>query len=122
MDMNNMFENAYFGKAYKTRDGRKAVYNSTGSKVEENGDHLFIIENRYSYYHYDNFGRYYHNDINLDIVSEWQEEINEEELDKLAELFTPFELITRYNLSISKKQVDILVECFKAGYRAAKQK
>ena len=29
--MNNMFKNAYFGKAYKTRDGRKAIYISRES-------------------------------------------------------------------------------------------
>lgn len=26
--MNNIFENAYFGKAYKTRDGRKAIFHN----------------------------------------------------------------------------------------------
>ena len=29
--MNNMFKNAYFGKVYKTRDGRKAIYISQES-------------------------------------------------------------------------------------------
>lgn len=55
------------------------------------------------------------------IVPSLEEEINEDELDNLAELFTPVELITHYNLSISKEQVDIIKDCFKAGFKLAKK-
>lgn len=33
--MNNIFKNAYFGKAYKTRYGRKAVYIGNDSYAKE---------------------------------------------------------------------------------------
>lgn len=83
--MESIFKNAYFGKAYRTRDGRKAIflrtfvahgynhYVSTGDleyAVRENGKvnkHLYPYEE--------------------DIVSEWQEEINEDEYeDKIKSL------------------------------------
>lgn len=34
--MKNIFENAYFGKAYKTKAGRKAIYH--GSKEHKSSD------------------------------------------------------------------------------------
>ncbi len=83
----NIFENAYFGKSYKTRDGKKAIYINNLSD--------------YTYHHqlalcngdievYDNFGTRSYGGNGLDIVSEWQEEpITEEELDKLAEQLNP---------------------------------
>ena len=44
----NIFENAYFGKPYKTRDGRKAIYNyhSIG------GYHDIIIDGEGMSYHF----------------------------------------------------------------------
>lgn len=44
---NNVFENAYFGKAYKTRDGRKAIYHSYSSLYPDNPyekHHNLILE------------------------------------------------------------------------------
>lgn len=109
--MNNIFENAYFGKPYRTRDGKKAFYH--GSKKHKSGDgkvwiyHYLMVEpetinvlgedviiNHYDAYINDNgIGRLanlkYCKDSGVnagyDITSEWQEEISEEELDKLAE-------------------------------------
>lgn len=79
--MANIFENAYFGKSYKTRDGRKAIY-SYCIKGKSN-EHYLIVDGNHSL-----LGGYgdngiinacgYHNS-NLDIVSEWQEPINEKE-------------------------------------------
>lgn len=78
--MENIFKNAYFGKEYKTRDDRKAIYiekdvDLPGSylKIEGKGG-LFYI-GRDGYYLKDKESPW-------DIVSEWQEEISEEELDK----------------------------------------
>lgn len=86
--MENIFENACFGKFYRTRDGRKAIYNyhSTG------GYHDIIIDGEGMSYH---FADHTNGTIRLplpseidpdvdyscpvDIVSEWTEPIDEEE-------------------------------------------
>lgn len=127
--MENIFENAYFGKAYKTRNGRKALYQSGDSEYH----HLFlsscdIIVDE-------------HGDINcreipdgLDIVSEWTESIEEKELDELDELadFETFKQSEEFNDSIddvlslfdSCEQLRVLYKksliwAFKKGYRKA---
>ena len=118
----NIFENAYFSKPYKTRDGRKAIYNyhSIG------GYHDIIIDGEGMSYH---FADHTNGIIRLprpseidpdvdyscpiDIVSEWT--IDEEELDELAyheypdndNDDTPLNGIDNYELR----------EAFKAGFR-----
>lgn len=124
--MNNIFENAYFGKLYKTRDGRKVVflrtfvcngykhYVSTGEleySVREDGK---VDKNLYPY--------------EEDIVSEWQEEINEEELGELA-LEEADNYATECTLEDdgsvteiryhSKDEENAYAQGFKAGYRKA---
>lgn len=72
--MNNIFENAYFGKAYKTRDGLKALF-VTQNKLN---DVTYICQPLDAIY----CERHVHaNGLCLngcedssDIVSEWQEE------------------------------------------------
>lgn len=80
--MKNIFENAYFGKPYKTRDGSKAIY----QKDSKAGlyHHWLITDS--SCFACANSGEQNMKveKSPLDIVSEWQEPINEEELDKLA--------------------------------------
>lgn len=46
--MKNIFENAYFGKAYRTRDGRKVIYNYHSSE----GYHDIIIDGEGMSYHF----------------------------------------------------------------------
>lgn len=82
--MNNIFSKAYFGKAYRTRNDRKAIYLfSVGCGVyciTEN------FQNKIRYYHFSGipydfeFSKYRGDDI----VSEWQEPIDEMKLDELA--------------------------------------
>lgn len=79
----NVFEDAYFDKAYKTRDGRKAIF------VINMGGHYghpyrLVIENEDNFFNYDKYGRMAKIEMNSDIISEWHEEINEVELDRLA--------------------------------------
>lgn len=78
----NIFENAYFGKPYKTRDGKRALF------IEQNNDKHFpysiLIEGKLGCIMYDDTGKYTNDCPDLDIVSEWKEEVNEEELDELA--------------------------------------
>lgn len=79
----NIFENAYFGKPYKTRKGEKAIYLfSVGCGVycvtEE-------FKNKIRYFHFNGipydfeFSKY----RGEDIISEWDEEINEDTLQAL---------------------------------------
>lgn len=70
---NNIFENAYFGKAYKTRDGRKAVYLKCSEEI-----HRLILEDS-SIIWSKNDGKTYNGILEsscYDIVSEWQEELD----------------------------------------------
>lgn len=111
----NIFKNAYFGKSYKTRDGKKALYLrgnfkhhlylETGGIIDCNQDGTFegVI------------GR----TENLDIVSEWKEEISEKELDKLAEEMYPYEYSTSLNASEEADYINDLREAFQKGYSAA---
>lgn len=68
--MNNIFKNAYFGKAYKTRNGERAIYLREGFKHHlylENGG---IIECNRDGTFEGVIGRI----ENLDIVSEWKDD------------------------------------------------
>lgn len=81
--MDNIFKNAYFGKLYKTRDGRKAIYLSKGKISIFSTIHRLAIEptkfsNVESIGKYDDAGNCSNGFYDCDIVSEWQEEINEE--------------------------------------------
>lgn len=74
--MSNIFENACFGKVYKTRDGRKAIY--IGSTYRN--DHALHIDKNGSNFSndiYNDNGKMVNNkrqaDTPYDIVSEWQE-------------------------------------------------
>lgn len=82
--MMNIFENAFFGKAYKTRDGRKALY-----WCHDGICHRLITSDNGPFQPWcdDNGLNIGRNRVKgnspFDIVSEWQEEIREEELDKI---------------------------------------
>lgn len=104
--MENIFKDAYFGKPYKTRNERKFVYlgevkslfghNSAIQGMIEEEDLLtyYNSEGKPLYCEYRgsainafniDFNQVCEEDSEIDIVSEWQEEeISEEELDKLA--------------------------------------
>lgn len=108
--MKNIFENAYFGKAYKTRDGRKAIFS------RKDGD-TFDLETEDSYNPVRSDGSFLYTkegyESSSDIVSEWQEEINEEELNELAKEY----------VDNSRPLLDgDAISCFKAGYRKALEK
>lgn len=80
--MNSIFENAYFGKPYKTRDGRKAIYKYRFTNSTKTTYNCVIKEfEKDLEYTLDGKSLY---SSNLDIISEWHGEINEEELSRLA--------------------------------------
>lgn len=66
--MNNIFKNAYFGKAYRTRDNHKAIYINAinGIKLQTDDNRVLInaLDGK-------SLGMFQEDDI----VSEWQEEI-----------------------------------------------
>ena len=112
--MKNIFENAYFGKAYKTRSGQKAIY------LFSSGGGAYCVteefKNTIRYFGLDGipydfeFSRY----RGEDIVSEWQEPIDEVKLSELAWKYTE-------SLDIPCRYEETAVESFKAGYKKAKQ-
>ena len=73
--MKNIFENAYFGKIYKTRDNRKALYINCSKK---SNIHHLVVENDFMSeraYWEDGHNDFDRNNRKEDIVSEWQEPI-----------------------------------------------
>lgn len=86
--MKNIFENAYFGKVYKTKDGRKAIYickRTDGSIWKLDRPYAFIVEGFGRIVHYDANGYFdISSETKHDIVSEWKEKIDEDELRELS--------------------------------------
>lgn len=110
----NLFQSAYFGKAYKTRDGRKAIY------IQEN---CCIVEGNLDVFSYFDDG---HFSIpleggDIDIVSEWTEPINEEELHKQSEEYAEQMMVTHcaaHHIDTPNHIIkDALRIAYKAGYR-----
>lgn len=128
--MKNIFENAYFGKAYKTRDGRKAVLISYNQRRPDEpyvcAVACYLNESiKSNCYNFNEFGkRRYGATSNYDIVSEWEEEIDEEELDRLAEEYIQgfdYAIEISPNLLSLKKDRALAKSMFKVGYKAAKK-
>ncbi len=110
--MTSIFENAKFGDKFRTRAGRMAIYQNGNDEFH----HLFlsscdILVDSYGYLNCKEFPS------GLDIVSEWQEPINEEELDKLAvdDIFK----VLNSDYFDGKISFNKLKEIYKAGYRKA---
>ena len=113
----NIFENAYFGKPFKTRDGRKAIFVSRNPYRNET---YVLIEGNKSADLMQNDGHYWATkgrEYKDDIISEWQEPIDEEELDKMADDYHK----TCYHYHSDDIVLTNRIEkAFKAGYRKAK--
>lgn len=122
--MKNIFENAYFGKVYKTRDGRKAVYTQGSINC-----HWLAVEGTSFTWGYNNNGNLVSKiDESMNIVSEWQEEIDEEKIDELArkECSKYFigsndwlDIINNQFYNLEQAAIHAYIVCFKACYRKA---
>ena len=124
----NIFENAKFGDKFRTRDGRKAIYN--GRSI----DRYWLIVERHPWnmIGFNSCGRHSGLEEDIDIISEWQEEINEEELDRLAKQekmhFVRFkecnglDLLSKRNKEYADLHniYELMEKMYKAGYRKAK--
>lgn len=108
--MENIFKDAKFGDKFRTRDGRMAILLQT-----HNCAVIAINFDSYAVTHdYKMDGTSVFNCHDLDIVSKWQEPINEKELKELARHFADDEM----NISISERNGRYAG--YQAGYRKAK--
>lgn len=120
--MKKIFENAKFGKTYKTRDGSKAIFicQRTNSKIWDlTRPYACIVEGYGEIWNYSSDGRLYIGDgfeTENDIISEWKDEIDEEELDKLAEEYCKKRYGETTKTSVLMYDID---EAYIAGYRKA---
>lgn len=116
--MENIFKNAYFGKPYKTRDGRKAIFWHS-----KEGFNFFLLDKGIHIYNNNGVSTYSPENY-IDIVSEWQEEINEEELDKIALEKYPIrsEIVENGLKRVKVDPNEPKREYFKVGYRKGKEK
>lgn len=123
--MENIFENTYFSKPYKTRDNNKALL----IKILPSG-YYFLKEGGIQGYFVDKNGC--HNDVfgennnMLDIVSEWQVEINEEELEEYAEStsksYWSDDMETFDGNHLEKEIYYVCRRCYKAGLKTGYRK
>lgn len=91
---NNIFEGAYFGKAYKTRNGRIVRYCGKQSS-------MYVLEDDGVAVDYFSDGTFLTSgESEFDIVSERQEPINEEELNKLANEYAEHAIIKAFDAGI----------------------
>lgn len=119
--MKNIFENAKFGDFFLTRDGKKAVFirhmNTDDVKAS------CVIEGWFEgkLYHAD--GKVHYDYDEYDIVGKWKENIDEEELDKLAYeyAFAEFNELSNRTSAIMADYEECAND-FKAGYRKALEK
>lgn len=123
--MEDLFKNAKFGDKFKTRDGRKAIYN--GRSIDRYW--LIVEQHPWNLIGFDSCGRHSGLEEDIDIISEWQEPIDEEELDKMATKYSDDELKEFENDYYWSTCADELVcsareegtyKAFIAGYRKAK--
>lgn len=138
--MSSIFDNAYFGKPYRTRDGRKAIYHSYDNIYPDNSyqhHHNLILEekdyirdtiwiwcNDYGHIEEHIEGEWL-NETNSDIVSEWQE-VNEEELEKYAESVSEVfwhDDIEIFNGNPLEEEIYYVCQkCYKAGIKTGYHK
>lgn len=108
--MENIFQNAYFGKAYKTRDEKKALYVKYNKEsYDPDVPHQLVYESTGNLMQVDNQGNFWKDkESDFDIISEWKEEIDEEKLDALAVRFAK-----RWRTqTMTKETIDIIIEWF----------
>lgn len=129
--MKNIFEGAKFGDKFMTRDGKKAIVINLTRHFQDITMALTIEGDEdafYRFYHEDGTAKKEAGDTDaVDIVSKWKEPVDEEKLNKLAESHCEnydFEPTQRNSTDSGWEYGHTytqLVECYKAGYRKAKE-
>lgn len=112
--MTNIFENAYFGKPYKTRDGEMAMYIRAG--VDEYGRTYHDLETAdYTISaRCDGTERFAINESSEDIVGEWNESVTDEYVTDFAQKLYPD------NNPITNLIMKEMQNAFIKGYNTAK--
>lgn len=117
----SIFDKAKFGDKFKTRDGRMAVYISHFYEeyrcFEENGiNHKLMVKDcsRPLWYYDDGKGDFPNQDMY--IVSRWEEPINDEEIEEIANSQN------RIKLFYTQQLKDVWKSGFKAGYKKGTNK
>lgn len=123
--MENIFENAKFGDRFMTRDGRMAIFLAHN---EYNSDTSFFITSDWDRNAIDRspslltYDGHFSKKEDGDIVSEWDDPIDEEKLDKLLSEYCS--TIPNEDYSHNKAErffyINGIKKGFKTGYRAAK--
>lgn len=120
-EVKQIIANAKFGDKFRTRNGRMAIFLS----ISESGDSCnFIVsgeKNHWSLCIYKNDGGIIDNKFliqNLDIVSIWEEPIDEKELDKLSKEYSNFYKVIEDDEN-GKLIIESIEMAYKEGYRKA---
>lgn len=113
----NIFENAYFGMAYKTRDGRKGLYIGVNPLT----NYVMLVIDNFEPSVFDGVAYYPDGTIVMgetnnpeDIVSEWHGDVNINHLEKLAKEYSLW-------LADVPIQEQRFIDGFEEGYKAAKR-
>lgn len=119
--MDNIFENAYFGKAYKTDKGNKAYYQKFAKTYFVEGikecaafPNVHILFTSNDIILADSNGIAQNLNSFNNIVSEWQERVDENRLDKLSKEYSLW-------LADEPLQEQRYIDGFKDGYKASKK-
>lgn len=125
-ETSSLFENAYFGKTYITKD------NTIVKFILQDKDFvlLYIPKCKYSIettHRYNPKGEFYLGDGeyghgSLDVICEWTEEITEEEVKSALTEATKYEYNKSYYCASKSIGVNYFDIGFDAGYRKAKEK
>lgn len=116
--MDNIFENAKFGDRFRTRDGQMVIYGKRSIFREEL--HWIHSKDNHTYRVYDDGYVSKDKEDDLDIVSLWQEPIDEKELEEMA-LHDVIEYNKEIGNVMTPEQEFFYQEGFNAGYRKAKE-
>lgn len=112
--MENIFENAYYGKPYKAKNGIKAFYHRVFGKIV-----YCMLEDCRELVPYTLDGKCQGDDYH-DIVSEWTEETDEEELKEKAAKSWNF-LRSLCSAKSVENSLNNYVTGYINGYKIAKQ-
>lgn len=111
----NIFENAKFGDKFRSRDGELNIYVRCFNG--ELGYHYLLRSDHVAPLPFNDEGSVRFFNKSLDIVGKWEEPIDEDELDRMANKLYPDFQFRGCSVSNNSER-----KAFKAGYRKALEK
>lgn len=103
--MNISLENAFFGKPFRTKDGKKALFLKWTMEIGPHNFYEFAIKHNGDGYDIKQLP-------DSEIISEWQEAVSNEELDRRAENSIPTNPINN-----DGRRAKWYRDSYKAGYK-----